>query len=479
LRARQQGVTLAIVLVVFVIVMVAFLATYALSRMTGAGDERNVTAARLAAAAAALEQYAASAKRLPCPAQHNATAAAETGLEVRTMPAGTGCEHGIGVVPWKTIGLSREQAYDGWGRRISYRVWTGTGGLNVGSLTQPGGVSMVDCDTVDPAPTGVNAAGLCTYDTVTQTVESRRTTDVQFLAGKGLPLTDNGTAYLAAYVLISHGATGGGAWTSSGVQVELPSAGSRQRDHTTANGPFWIQKFSDVETSAKSASHFDDMLVYRSVADLVKRINLSARNWVPDLATLPGSILFDLPTVSAVSPALAGTNTGSAILDFGPAYVIGLQNSDATNISVDTVGANAGIGVVGGSNPKMSYDEREWMFIVFDEPSTRFGITVNDFGTYVSGTRSYVEQFYIIFYMGSDPVGSPVLARGCRADGGLATFDIDAGVSYNSVIVYPYQSDASSGPPGDSAFLLSEIRSCPATASNCRTSLWSGSNACP
>jgi len=49
----------------------------------------------------------------------------------------------------------------------------------------------------------------------------------------------------------------------------------------TSSGPFTARAFSDPDIAADNMSHFDDLLVYRRLPDLVKRINLSARDW-PD-----------------------------------------------------------------------------------------------------------------------------------------------------------------------------------------------------
>jgi type II secretory pathway pseudopilin PulG len=481
LRIRQQGATLAIVLIIFAIMMVAFLATYALSRLTSSSDERAATTKRLQLVADALEQFAAASLRLPCPANQLATAATETGLEVRDANA-KGCTQGEGVVPWKTLGLRREDGYDGWGRRISYRVYTGNPGTNLGSLAQAGGVSMVDCDTVEPYPAGVDGNGLCVYDGTT--ITSRRTLPSAFLAGKGLNLNDMGVAKSdVAYVLISHGATGGGAFTASGARVELPTGD--QLANTRELGGFTIKAFSDAETSAKTGTHFDDLLAYRTIPDLVKRINLSARDWLPDPANvLAGAVNFNAAAVAAAATAggttVSGTDTGTYLLDFDGAFVVGItNNNDLANISVDTVDSTAGIGVGGGGDSMMRYSERDRMAILFDTAGTQFSVTLNHFGIYTASTRTYTETVQFVFAdVDGNIVGSTVAKSGCRTDGGLASYTIDVGLAYRWVYILPGQATASSGSPGDTGFYISEVRVCPSTETQCRTSLWSGSNAC-
>ena len=253
------------ILIVMFLVLAAFLATYTLSRISRAGDAREDTKKRLAVAAAALDSYAATTWRLPCPADP----ALAAGTEV-TATAAT-CANADGTLPWATLGLNSDAGLDGWGRKISYRVYAG----NNGSLTQPGGVSMVDCDTGEaspagPTPTAASAGGLCrdTHDTLPE----------QFIAGKGLTVNDYGTAHNdVAYVVTSHGATGLGAWTIAGTQMDLPTGD--ERDNTRANGPFTIKAFSDPDTSSTGPQHFDDQLAYATIGDLAKRAGLSARPW--------------------------------------------------------------------------------------------------------------------------------------------------------------------------------------------------------
>lgn len=79
----------------------------------------------------ALTAYLGANKRLPCPDIPNNTnggadASQVTGLEDRAGGVATGaCSGSIGVVPYATLGLSREIALDGWGNFISYSLPSG------------------------------------------------------------------------------------------------------------------------------------------------------------------------------------------------------------------------------------------------------------------------------------------------------------------------------------------------------------------
>lgn len=272
---REHGATGALIALILVLVMVGFLANSAFRRVATGSDENNETARRLSAGADALEQFAAVNGRLPCPAD---PATNDGGERIRSANIAK-CNFPAGTIPWRTLGMKFDDAIDSWGRKISYRVYTGTS--STGSLTQPGGVNMVECDTSDPgagdatavAPNG--RGGLCVSD---PDPLLRSTLDASFFAGKGMPLNDFGAFHGdVAYVLFSHGATGLGGYTVSGAILNLPSGDERNNVRNT--GPFTIRAFSDPDVAADDSNHFDDLLVYRTLPDLVKRTNLSARDW--------------------------------------------------------------------------------------------------------------------------------------------------------------------------------------------------------
>ena len=267
---RQRGGVGIMILMLMVLLMVGYLASYALYRVTTSGHERDTTQRLLVIASDALDQFAAANARLPCPADP----VADTGLEVQATAAT--CSFDEGTLPWMTLGMRHDDGIDGWGRKLSYRVYTG----NEGSLTQPSGVSMVECDMADPvgAKTAVAASlgGLCVSN---PDYRLRSTLDTVFLLDKGLTLTDFGTPHTkkVAYVVISHGATGLGGYTVSGARLDMPLGD--ELDNTKDTGPFTIKAFSDADTAATSNAHFDDLLIYRTLPDLVKRAGLSARDW--------------------------------------------------------------------------------------------------------------------------------------------------------------------------------------------------------
>ena len=449
-----------------VIIVLGIMATYVLSRISAGSDEVVQTQKRLVTAAEALDAFAGSSSRLPCPANPEL----DEGLEVRNPPAA--CQFPEGTLPWRTIGLKRDDAYDAWGRKISYRVYTG----NRGSLVQEEGASMVYCDTT-PAGTGTEAGtGLCKgRPSAGGVAADRNTSPDDFLDNKGLSLNDQGTAYNSsvAYVLISHGATGLGGYTVSGARLDMPTGD--ERNNTRENGAFTIKAFSDVDVAATSGQHFDDVLVYRTVANLVRRANLAARDWpdgAPPVATAALGITYNQGTVStgagtSVSPG-AGVGTGTLTLP-GAAVSGRDAGSSPSEISYGENAGYGGIGVAGGGDVRVQSSANELVRVTFEESFSKFAVTLNDFGFYFDPDNFFVETVEFRFYLSDAQVGSSLFGLSCSPDGLLASFSMDVGAQFNRVDIIPLPAFNFFGDPGITAFYVSDLKACPATDTTCRT----------
>lgn len=227
----------------------------------------------------ALIQFVAVNGRLPCPAN----GALDTGIENPSDPnpqiGAATCTTLVGTVPWQTLGISQDFALDAWAQKISYRVFHGPTGL-----TQSGGASMTDCDLFD---TGLSiplpANKLCD--------PSHDNTAEQFLFGKGLSFDDKGTTTSSvAFVLISHGPTGRGAFLPGGVQTPLPNAANGPERGNAANDTlnaaqrtFFARGFSDSSVSPDDPIHFDDLTRFIRIDDLARKAGRGPRDW-PDAA---------------------------------------------------------------------------------------------------------------------------------------------------------------------------------------------------
>jgi len=464
----------AFVLVLFVLVL---LAARVLSRLGDAADDKNNTIASLGRAQTALDQYVAAGganARLPCPADPSL----DTGVEVAA--SSKTCSFTAGTLPWATIGLRRDDAYDAWGRKLSYRVYTDNG--NKGSLVQPGGPSLVNCYPDTAAGGGTDTNGLCNARHTTSTF------DVLKKKG-GLDLTDFGTDHKAsnndptAYVVISHGPTGLGGYSASGVQIVTEShlgPSGDEKDNTKDTGPFHVEAWSDPDTAASSSSHFDDLLVYRTVADLAQKAGLQARGW--GLA----SLTFDASTIALGGGSTTTGDTGTSTLTYttatGTITLQGFQGTTPTDISYDTTGGNTGIGVYGsGASTLMSSAAPgDSMYIKLGSTARQFAITLNDFVDYnVPGFGLFPEQARFTFYKGNNPTPLlQVVKSACSTSATtLSTFSVAVPSDFDRVDVRP-EPGSFFGFPFDSTFSISAISAC-RNGVSCTTAIATSGLVCP
>jgi hypothetical protein len=314
--------------------------------------------------------------------------------------------------------------------------------------------------------------GLCQGDSPNTDVLLRSTTPDEFVAGKGLPLTDMAAPQYTdvAYVIVSHGPTGFGGYTAAS-GARLPMPGGDEDKNTEATGPFTIKAHSDLDTEATSNAHFDDLLVYRRIADLAQRIGLGPRNWF-DVGT--SSLLFTQANVSAavgtsVSP---GSSTGQSTIEFpGGARVSGITGtSTATEITFDTSGGTEGLGVAGGGDTMIQSTANESLQFRFATGARRLGVTLANIGYY---GWLYVEVVQVSFYRNDTLVGSPYVSGCGFADGGMGSFTVSFDQVFDRVDVaaLPALQYFDGTFTGTSAFLVAEVKACDSTAAECRTSL--------
>lgn len=161
----------------------------------------------------ALTAYLGIHKRLPCPDLPNSTHGAAntsqvTGLEDRVGGVETGaCTTNIGVLPYATLGLSRELAIDGWGNFMSYSIPPSSGSC--------------------PAFTGGTGSNwvwsVC--------FGAAKTSPYALYEGSGAAPTLVASNVLA--VVVSHGPNGLGAWARQGSRNVLPLGCEEARNTLT------------------------------------------------------------------------------------------------------------------------------------------------------------------------------------------------------------------------------------------------------
>jgi len=275
----RRGFTLIEILVVVVILGLIMAMAAALLRSVSATQKRSVTSSRLANIEAALVQFVMQQRRLPCPADGTESASAG-GAEMRAnLPLPGACfnneQNGVG--PWRALVLSASDITDGWDRRITYRIPLALGTDNA-----------LDMSWCDPAGTGGPVGGPCNPGCTAGNL-ANCTTPSNFLAAKGLPIRNlAGNTVMdpsglpstgAAYVLISHGESGGGAYLDTGVLSTSTTTDGTEEQKNYANlnlvpGGYYVD---DQTTDVAGANHFDDVVLRPSVLSVANKAGLGPR----------------------------------------------------------------------------------------------------------------------------------------------------------------------------------------------------------
>jgi prepilin-type N-terminal cleavage/methylation domain-containing protein len=286
--AKAAGFTLIEIVVVLFILGVVISMAAVLTRGVTAAQQRSITTARLAAIDSALVQFVQQQRRLPCPALGTRPSTATTnpipGDEYNRASGGCQAAAGAyetdGVVPWRSLGLSENDVTDGWGRRITYRIDP--------QLAADNALDMSWCDS---AGTGGLVSGACNT-ACTSTALSSCTPPATFLGTKGLTVKNiSGLTVMdptaspntgAAYVLISAGATGGGAYLNTGVLgASTVTDGTQEQKNYASAG--WVSAavtyyVDDIENDTSGTSHFDDIVLRPSVMNVISRAGLGPRS---------------------------------------------------------------------------------------------------------------------------------------------------------------------------------------------------------
>lgn len=124
---ESKGFTL--VELAIVVILIGIVMTMGLKTLTATLDNATFseTKAKQERIKSALVSHLRTNGVLPCP---DNSAAVATGIG--PQPPATTCSanapEGYGVIPWQTLGISRETVIDGWGNYFTYRVANGSGG---------------------------------------------------------------------------------------------------------------------------------------------------------------------------------------------------------------------------------------------------------------------------------------------------------------------------------------------------------------
>jgi hypothetical protein len=244
----------------------------------------STTTTRMQAVDAALVQFVMQQKRLPCPADGtldstNANAGAET---ARTAGAGCTTNEAGGVVPWRALGLAESDVLDGWNHRLTYRIQP--------ALAADSALDMSSCD---PAGTGGLVGSGCNPACASAALGSC-TPPGTFLTAKGLQVKNvAGTVIMepspaagtpptgAAYVVISAGSSGGGAYTPSGKASPSTTVDGTQEAKNYANVAYTAGVTYYVDDSISDgagATHFDDIVSRPALLTVINKAGLGPRS---------------------------------------------------------------------------------------------------------------------------------------------------------------------------------------------------------
>lgn len=281
-RKRARGFSLVEVAVVLFILAILIAMAAAITRGVASAQRRSTTVTRLAAVDAAMLQFVATQRRLPCPADGTQPSTGLTaGLEGARNAAGCTGDQANGVVPWRTLALTEVEASDAYDRRLTYRVFP--------ALAGDGGMDMSWCD---PAGTGGSpAAAACSNACVTSNLATCTRPDY-FLANKGIRVRNlNGVLLMdptanphtgAAYVVVSHGESGGGGYLNGGTLSASTTLDGTEEARNYANLPYDAANtyylVDDALSENGGATHFDDVVSRPSIMAVISKAGLGPRS---------------------------------------------------------------------------------------------------------------------------------------------------------------------------------------------------------
>ncbi len=242
----------------------------------------------------ALWQFVARNYRLPCPADPTAGNGNEAPVGGGTCTFPNGSTYG--VVPWHTLELQQSDALDPWGNQIGYAVSGQGSGLVL--LTNPSAPA-------NPGPFQVQIPTPGTDSICVGPCSS--------------------FSNLNAYVLISFGPDGAGAYTAAGKKTPAPVGTTEYPNSQVAafqvNSPQPFVSGPYNNGTPNRANLFDDWLVYQTSEQVCESVNFNEQ---------PVASWKSACTPLTAGPALAGDNTADLLNTLAGGPIQGYQGDYIT-----------------------------------------------------------------------------------------------------------------------------------------------------
>lgn len=288
-RTKQSGFTLIEMSIVVLILGLITGAFFTFLKQKREQDAYKITVERQQKIATALSEYAQLRYRLPCPGRPNPPGGSEVLGDPRP-PANscTGISSRMGIVPFRALGLSIDDALDGYGNPFTYVV---DAKATVPEFPLASSTTHATClksgvwmdGTVNRNP--YKAMFCCQQVTSNLNIEFEDSdgnkTSVITPQGTGgftsafldspqpSPPTDQNVAYIA-YALISHGANGEEAYIfgKSNRRDEI-NASDDERENADLNNNILIK----AKSTASGNDYFDDIILWRTQQRMMTELN--------------------------------------------------------------------------------------------------------------------------------------------------------------------------------------------------------------
>jgi prepilin-type N-terminal cleavage/methylation domain-containing protein len=351
---HNRGFSLVELAIVLMIVGLLISSAITVGGVQLSKSRMQATKERQAAIKSAFVSYILRNNRLPCPAVPTLSESdAGYGYEAATpgtctsVPSGSGVS--VGVLPWKSLGLTSDGADDGYHNRYTYAVTTSQ--TNLSATTISGLRGSMTIHSATPVATA-NQINNC---------------------------PPSGWTYnpcAAVVVIISHGELGSGAYTKLGTRIDLPDADNADElENTNIDSAFIDKEFSSVQDNSYNdlimALDADDLLLplvtsgaikdyqakietdFRVITGMVATEGLASRTGVlPGARTYPIAAnmgALGLPTANTVDPwgssylyarvtnninSSTGNNIAFTITSYGPDNISGTGDDIVETVMV-------------------------------------------------------------------------------------------------------------------------------------------------